>query len=153
MEYISITYCFTMKNLLLIALLFLFSGVYSQPKGSHIYEYKDKQLIRLITSIDTIIIRSNNNISVILFRIFNPLGSAHMPETDEVSIKYMVSVGDYDDTPGHRLFNLGDYLAPKLLEFKELSKDSFLVGIEHGIYGHRKKNSYMVKPKGVTLIK
>jgi hypothetical protein len=144
---------YTMKNLLFIALLFLFHSANSQSRGSHIYEFKNKQLIQLITSIDTVIIRSNSNISVMLFRIENPMGSAHLPETDEISIKYMVSVGYGDDSPDNHLFNLGDYIYPKLLEFKELNKESFLVRIEHGIYGHRKKNGYLVKLKSVTGIK
>jgi hypothetical protein len=88
-----------------------------------------------------------------LFRIENPFGSAHLSGTDEISIKYMVSMGYNDDTPNNRLFNLGDYINPKLLEFKELTKDSFLVVIEHGIYAHRKENHYLVKLKNVTLIK
>jgi len=142
-----------MKNLLFVAFLFLFSVAHSQSKGTHIYEFKDKQLIRLITSIDTIITRSTGNIRAMLFRVENPFGSAHMPETDEISIKYMVSVGYADDTPNNHLFNLGDYMDPKLLEFKELNKDSFLVVIEHGIYTHRKQNRYLVKLKSVKLIK
>jgi hypothetical protein len=140
-----------MKKLILIGFLFLYYNAWSQSIGSHIYEFKNKQLVQLITSIDTILYRNTDNLSVKLLRIYNPFGSAHLPETDEISIKYMVSVGVYDDIP--RLFNLGDYIAPTLLKFNQINKDSFLVEIEHGIYAHRKKARYMVKLNSVRLIK
>jgi hypothetical protein len=106
----------------------------------------------MITSIDTTIGRTDGNISVLLFRIANPFGSAHLSETDEISIKYAVAVGYNDDTPNYRLFNLGDYINPVLLSFKMLNKGNFSITIEHGVYADRKKSSYLVNLKGATMV-
>lgn len=136
------------KNLPLLILIFCGFIGFAQVKST---EIKDYNLMYALNNIDTVMIRSNNEIYVRLYKISNPFGSAHMPETDEISNRYLIAVSEPDDAPEQHLYNVGDFLAPKILKFQGTKDDHFNVIIEYGIYKKRKKVSVDISLKKVTV--
>lgn len=62
-----------------------------------------------------------------------------MPETDEVSNKYLIAISSSDETPDQMLYSVGDFYNPKILKFLPGKKDDYLLSIEYGAYKLRKK--------------
>jgi len=68
--------------------------------------------------------------------------------TEEFLLSYIISiVEDGDYYSGSKLYKLEGLIYPRILEVKETSYPKFSVTIEHGIYGNRKTESFILEGK------
>jgi hypothetical protein len=132
-----------MKNFTFLLFLFLSINSYAQHKIT-VSELKNTNLKAVLCNVDTVYFKSNRSVSAILYKISNPAGSAHIPETDESSNKFLIAVTNGDEEPDQSLYSVGDFYDPKILKFEALENDTFRLIIEYGIAGHRKKVSYNI---------
>jgi len=141
----------TMKRTIYIFLLLTLAYSTSYSQGAKVTEIKDKNLKSVLCSIDTVIFKSNYVLAVTLYKVSNPSGSAHQPETDEVSNRYLIAVSSIDEVPDQYLFNVGDFYNPKILKFEQLKNGNYRVTFEHGVFKARRRMYLNISLKMVTL--
>jgi len=91
--------------------------------------------------------------SAMLYKVSNPSGSARMPGTDEITNKFFIAVTNGDEEPDQILYNVGDFLGPRILIFKALPHDKYFLAIEYGEYKHRKRINLDISLSKVSEIK
>lgn len=123
--------------LLLVTIGFAVATSAQAIKPAKAVKVQNETLRTVLTSVDTVIFR-HGDIGVSLYKISNPSGSAHIPETDEVSNKYFIAIANGDEVPDINLYQVGDFYNPKVLKFELLGERCHIV-IEYGAYKHRKK--------------
>jgi hypothetical protein len=128
-----------MKKIIMLMGSLLLLVVSASGQNIHTTEIKDKNLISVLGFADTVIFKYNEDILVKLFKVNNGSGSAHAPETDEVSHRYIIVVSNYDDAPDIRVYSIGDFYNPKILKFEKPASDKFRVLFEYGGFNQRKK--------------
>ncbi|MDB5140167.1 MAG: hypothetical protein JWR12_2083 [Mucilaginibacter sp.] len=121
-----------MKNyLIIISFIFISDIVHGQGKIS-ITKIESKSWTSTLCSVDTVIRKSNDVMSVSLFKISNPSGSAHVPETDEVSKRILIAVSSIDDSPEQHLYTIGNFYNPKIVKFDKLNNNNFQLILRYG---------------------
>ena len=83
--------------------------------------------------------------------ISNGYGSANMPETDETSYNILFCVAHYDQQPDLKLFSIGPFLYPKIIENRD-SGDSITVVIQHFDGDQMRKSKILVTETNVKLV-
>jgi hypothetical protein len=138
-----------MKKIFLpVILLFVVATAF----GQKVTPVKDQSLVTLLNNVETFTVASDDNAAVRVYKVSNPSGSAHMPGTDEVSHRFLIAVSTIDDAPEEYLYNVGDFLAPKVLGLTKAGKGAFALSIEYGVYNMRKKVQLDITLKKVTLV-
>jgi hypothetical protein len=140
-----------MKKLLLVTLL-TFGVTLAFGQRISLTPVAGKSLKAILCNVDTVIFKSNYNISIILYKISNGSGSAHMPGTDEVSNKFLIAVSSIDEVPDQYLYSLGDFINPKVIQFQPLKRASYLLSIEYGTYKNRKKINLDISVGKVSIV-
>jgi hypothetical protein len=113
----------------------------------------NKDLKAVLCNIDTVLFRRGAMTSAMLYKVSNPSGSAHMPGTDEITNKFFIAVTNGDEEPDQILYNVGDFLGPRILRFKALPHDKYFLAIEYGEYKHRKRINLDISLGKVSEIK
>jgi len=83
--------------------------------------------------------------------ISNGYGSANIPETLEPSYNILFCVAHYDEQPDYKLFSIGPFLYPKIIENRD-SGDSITVVIQHFDGLKKRKTEIIVTETNVKLI-
>ncbi|MBC7401500.1 MAG: hypothetical protein H7289_16300 [Mucilaginibacter sp.] len=112
-----------------------------------------KSLKAILCNVDTVVFRSGRSTAVILYQLSNPSGSAHIPETDESSNKFLIAVTNGDEVPDQILYSVGDFLGPKILKFQALKDDKYFLSIGYGFYNHRKKINLDISISKISILK
>ena len=137
-----------MKTILILFCLFLASSTsYGQVQIKEIQDIDQKSLL---TQIDTVIFIKGKNMGITIFRVNNGSGSAHLPESDEVSHSFLISVSKYDENPQSKLFSLGPFINPKLSNNKDMG-ENYSLQISFGVNMQRKKNRLIIAFDSVQL--
>ncbi|MDB5159332.1 MAG: hypothetical protein JWR50_4039 [Mucilaginibacter sp.] len=139
------------KPLLIILLSLVIISCFGQKVT--LVPIQNKALKSILCNVDTVLFRRGASISVTLYQISNPSGSAHMPETDEVSNKFLIAVSSIDETPDQILYSVGDFYAPKILKFQPVKNDKYLLSIEYGVFKSRKRINLDIAVDKVTVLK
>jgi hypothetical protein len=140
-----------MKTYIFLPILLVSASIYGQRLPISVSEIKDNYWKSTLCSVDTVISKSNDVLAVILYKVSNPSGSAHMPESDEVSNRFLIAVSSVDDSPEQHLFNVGDFYGPKILQFEELDRNNYRVLFSYGAADHRKKKFLNISLNKVTV--
>jgi hypothetical protein len=136
------------KIFLLLILLFFGATVF----GQKVVPVKTKDLAILLSSVEAFKTASDDNIAVKVYKIANASGSAHVPETDEVSHRFLIAVSSIDDAPEVHLYNVGDFYMPNILKLVKTGKGAFTLSIEYD--GPKRKRAQVnITLKKVTLVK
>jgi hypothetical protein len=138
-----------MKKIIFILLTILSANTYGQKIS--VTEIKEKYLKSILCSVDTVIFKRNDVISVILYEVSNPAGSAHMSETDESSNRFLIAVTTGDEVPEQHLFSVGNFLNPKIRKFEKLKDNNYSLVIEYGIFKSRKTVTLKISLNNVLL--
>lgn len=120
-------------------------------QGIKSLEIKDKSLKSILGFVDTVIFKRYDDISIILYKVSNQSGSAHLEGSDEVSHKYLIVVSSYDEDPEQHLYSVGNFYNPKILKFEKQSKDNYRILFEYGVFRQRKKSFINVSLKNVSV--
>lgn len=133
-------------------LFFLFAiNAYAQKKPA-VTQIKNESLVNLLSSVDTVYFKESKEIRVVLYEVSNESGSANIPETDEVSTKFLIAVSEFNEIPDQSLFSVGDFYNPRIIKFSSLKNNDCLLLIEYGTYKSRKRISLNISLKKVTVI-
>ena len=122
-------------------------NAYSQEAVKKI---KGVRVSKIISSIDTSIFIKSEKMGISIFRINNGSGSAGLPESDEVSHSFLLSVAEFDENPKEKVYCIGTFINPELLEKKDLN-EKFIIQIKHGVYNNRKISNLIISLKMVTV--
>jgi hypothetical protein len=141
-----------MRRFSLITLLALVATAAFSQKIS-LTPVDSKNLKAILCNVDTVVFRSGRSTAVILYQISNPSGSAHMLGTDEISNKFLIAVTNGDEVPDQILYNIGDFLGPKILKFQALKSDKYFLSIGYGLYNHRKKINLDISISKISILK
>jgi hypothetical protein len=129
-----------MKHLLTVLFSIIFSGhCYSQQ----IKEIKEVSLVNTLGNIDTAFFRKTKQMVISVYRLNNGPGSANFRESDEVSHNLLISVSEYGEYPANKVFSLGPFINPVILEEKDLA-DKYVFSIRHGAAKKRKVNKALL---------
>ncbi len=142
-----------MKIITLFAFFYLgilFDG-YSQQSNVKLVEVKSESLVKLLASLDTVITKSNGTCGIYIYVFTNESGSAHVPETDEVTNKVLVATTNGDELPEQHLFKLGDFYDPKITDVHSLPNGDYSFSLIYRAYGRKKKLLYHVSFRKVTV--
>ncbi|HWZ16598.1 MAG TPA: hypothetical protein VNW95_15270 [Mucilaginibacter sp.] len=138
-----------MKKIIFILLTILSANTYGQKIS--VTEIKEKYLKSILCAVDTVIFKRNDVISVILYEVSNPAGSAHLSETDESSNRFLIAVTTGDEVPEQHLFSVGNFLNPKIRKFEKLKDNNYSLVIEYGIFKVRKTAALKISLNNVLL--
>ena len=138
-----------MKKLILIPCLLFASLSFSQP--INVNKITQIELVKLIGSIDSYEPFAGRQLYLRTFITSNGSGSANMPETDEISFNILLCVAHYDQQPDYKLFSIGPFLYPKIIENRD-SGDSITVVIQHFDGLKKRKTEIIVTETNVKLI-
>jgi hypothetical protein len=119
-----------MKNYILFVLLFYSCTTYCQSIKSTTIIQRD--IVNLIGNIESYDVFTGKQLVMNIIKVSNGYGSAHIPETDEVSHNIVISVSHYDDTPDYKVFTVGPFIFPKVIK-KIDSGRSVIIIIEAGL--------------------
>jgi hypothetical protein len=108
------------------------------------------ELVKLIGSINSYEPFAGRQLYLSTFIISNGSGSANIPGTDEPSFNILICVAHYDDPPDYKLFSIGPFYGPKIIENRD-SGDSITVVIEHDGF-KKKKTEIIVTETNAKLI-
>jgi hypothetical protein len=128
----------------------LFNG-YAQQSSAKLVEVKDKALVKLLGSLDTVITKNNGNLNISIYSFSNESGSAHAPGTDEVTNKLMVLTSEFGEYPEQHLFKCGDFYGPKIRDIQSLPNGDFSFNLVYGAYDHKKRLAYHVSLRKMTV--
>lgn len=139
------------KYLFILPLSYICTKSYGQQQLK-VSEIKSNNLVSTLCSVDTVIFKNNNTFSLILYKISNASGSAHMPETDEVSNRFLIAVTNGDEVPEQHLFNIGDFYDPKIIKWEKL-KDKYRLYIDYGgTFKGRRKITLNISLNAVVVV-
>ena len=138
-----------MKKLILIPCLLFASMSFCQ--SINVTKITQIELVKLIGSIDSYKPFAGSKLYLRTFLTSNGSGSANMPETDETSYNILLCVAHYDQQPDHKLFSIGPFLYPKIIENRD-SGDSITVVIQHFDGLKKRKTEIIVTETNVKLI-
>lgn len=138
-----------MKKLLFLLFIITSLDTFAQ-KAITVSELKSPNLKSILCSVDTVIYKSNNSLSVILYQVSNASGTAHLHESDEVSNKFLFAVSSIDDSPERHLYSVGNFIYPKIFQFESLPNNHYRLVIEYGIITNRKKVAYIISLKKIS---
>jgi hypothetical protein len=139
-----------MKKTLLILLL-TFCAISCFGQKITLVAVQNKALKSILCNVDTELFRRGASTSAMLYKISNPSGSAHMPETDEISNKFLIAVSNGDEVPDHILYSIGDFYNPKILKSLTLRNDKYILSIEYGVFKSRKRINLDIALDKVTV--
>ncbi|MEO6524809.1 MAG: hypothetical protein ABIN91_24195 [Mucilaginibacter sp.] len=114
-------------------------------------EIKEKRLVPLLASVDTLIIRKTGDLLINIYKVSNKSGSAHNEGTDEITHQILVAIANGDEVLEQHLYKLGNFYDPKFLNINTQSNGSILIIIDYGVFNQRKTVKYLVNLKGVVL--
>ena len=138
-----------MKKLILIPCLLFASMSFCQ--SINVTKITQIELVKLIGSIDSYKPFAGSKLYLRTFLTSNGSGSANMPETDETSYNILLCVAHFDQQPDHKLFSIGPFLYPKIIENRD-SGDSITVVIQHFDGLKKRKTEIIVTETNVKLI-
>ena len=137
-----------MKTISILFCLFLASSTsYGQVQIKEIQNIDQKSLL---SQIDTVIFIKGKNMGITIFRVNNGSGSAHLPESDEVSYSFLISVSEYDENPESKLFSVGPFIYPKFSNNIDKG-ENYSLQISYGVNMQRKKNRLIITLDSVQL--
>jgi hypothetical protein len=140
---------FNLKTTWILFCLFLASSTsYGQVQIKEIQDIDQKSLL---SQIDTVIFIKGKNMGSTIFRVNNGSGSAHLPESDEVSYSFLISVSEYDENPESKLFSVGPFIYPKLSNNIDMGENYSLQISYDGANMQRKKNRLIITLDSVQL--
>ncbi|WP_069658932.1 hypothetical protein [Arcticibacter eurypsychrophilus] len=125
--------------LFMSCLMFISIAGYSQS----VTKVTDKNLINTLSSVETFNLEKGKDLCVGIFMITNGSGSANVPEADEVSNSYIISVSDFAEHPISKVFTVGPFYNPKITA-KNDSGEKITFTLEHGGSTNRKRNSLII---------
>ena len=126
-------------------------SAYAQKKP-FVSQIKSESLVNLLSSVDTVYFKESKEIRVILYQVSNESGSAHIPETDEVSTKFLIAVSEFGELPNQSLFSVGNFYDPRIIKFSALKSNDCLLQIEYGAYKNRKRMSFNISLNKITVV-
>ena len=138
-----------MKKLILIPCLLFASMTFCQ--SINVTKITQLEIVKLIGSIDSYEPFAGRQLYLSTFITSNGSGSANMPETDETSFNILLCVAHYDQQPDYKLFSIGPFLYPKIIENRD-SGDSITVVIQHFDGEKMRKSKILVTETNVKLI-
>jgi hypothetical protein len=138
-----------MKKLILIPCLLF--ALLSFSQSINVNKITQIELVKLIGSIDSYEPFAGRQLYLRTFLTSNGSGSANMPETDESSNNILFCVAHYDQQPDYKLFSIGPFLYPKIIENRD-SGDSITVVIQHFDGEKNRKTEIIVTETNVKLI-
>jgi len=138
-----------MKKLILIPCLLFASLSFCQ--SINVTKITQTELVKLIGSIESYEPFAGRQLYLSTFITSNGSGSANMPETDETSLNILFCVAHYDQQPDYKLFSIGPFLYPKIIENRD-SGDSITVVVQHFDGLIKKKTEIIVTETNVKLI-
>ena len=137
-----------MKKLILIPCLLFASMSFSQ--STQVTKITQIELVKLIGSIQSYEPFAGRQLYLQIFVTSNGSGSAKIPETEEPSFNILVCVAHYDEQPDDKLFTIGPFLNPKIIQNRD-SGDSVTILIEHDGGSKTKKSEIVVTETSVKL--
>ncbi len=98
---------------------------------------------QLLSSIEKLEIKNGDKLRLSLFIVNNGSGSAHLPESDEVSHSLLISVSEYDEDRKVNVFRAGPFFNPQIISSKDLD-EKFIISFQHGLYNNRRNGSLKI---------
>jgi hypothetical protein len=138
-----------MKKFILIPCLLFASLSFCQ--SINVTKITQIELVKFIGSIDSYEPFAGRQLYLSTFIISNGSGSANIPETHEPSFNILIGVAHYDEQPDDKLFSIGPFLYPKIIENRD-SGDSITVVIQHFDGEKKRKTEIIVTETNVKLI-
>lgn len=139
-----------MKKIICVILLLVACSLVAYSQVVKTSRVQDAILRKVLSSVDTVIVKSNYNIAVTIFRVSNGSGSAHIPETEEVTHKFIISISTVDEAPEINVYQVANFYNPKVLKFELLGEQAHIV-IEYGVYKQRKRVDLIVTVKNIMM--
>ena len=137
-----------MKNYIVLLLLCFGFNSYSQSIEST--EIIQHEPVKLISSIESFDVFAGKQLRIGIFKASNGSGSANLPESDEVSFNFLLSVTHYDENPENKIFSIGPFIGPKVIR-KVDTGSSVTLFIEDGIVKKRKITKVIVSETKVQI--
>lgn len=140
----------TMRLLILLLYVFMLKSVAAQPLS--VRRVTDAALVTVLCSLDSTVSAGNEQLSVRVYRVANPAGSARMPGTDEVSYHCLVAVFNGDAVPERTVFRTADIIYPRTMVLTEQANDSYRLTFTYGPAAAPKIAAYTIRLNGVIGI-
>lgn len=144
-----------MKKLSFVILITLFCTSYANAQkrsANQLHPLKSTVLRNALCNIDTFFRRSNDDVRVTVFLISNNSGSAGLPETDEISNRYVITTSTPDQNPKQFMYVINDLILPKIVEFEETEDHSYRLTIEYGTTQNRTKKTIRITSSTAKVI-
>ncbi|MFZ4102852.1 MAG: hypothetical protein ACOYKR_12960 [Sphingobacterium thalpophilum] len=138
-----------MKKFILIPCLLFASMSFSQ--SVNVTKITQIELAKFIGSINSYEPFAGSQLYLSTFIISNGSGSANIPGTDATSFNIFLGVAHYDQQPDNKLFSIGPFSFPKIIENRD-SGDSITVVIQHFEGEKKRKTEIVVTETNVKLI-
>ncbi len=138
-----------MKKLILIPCLLFASLSFCQ--SINVTKITQLEIVKLIGSIDSYEPFAGRQLYLSTFITSNGSGSANIPGTDAISENILLCVAQYDQKPDYKLFSIGPFVYPKIIENRD-SGDSITVVIQHFDGLKKRKTEIIVTETNVKLI-
>lgn len=139
-----------MKKLILILLTIISSHCFAQTRVS-VLKINDVKIKSILCSIDTVIFRSDNYISITIYKVANDSGSAHLKESDEISNKLIIAISSIDDSPEKKLFQINSFIYPKFLKLLHVENGKYQLFVEDGLINNRRITILKISIDGVSI--
>lgn len=139
-----------MNRLAIILLTIISSNCFAQTK-INVLKINDTKIKSILCSIDTVIFRSDNFISITIYKVANDSGSAHLQESDEISHKLIIAISSIDDSPEKKLFQINSFIYPKFLKLLHGENGKYQLFVEDGLINKRRITIVKISFSGVLI--
>lgn len=138
-----------MKSIFIAIFLVIPAFTFGQNFHPKVERIENESLLKVLPFIESFSSVRTDEMIIATFVVNNGTGSAHLPESDEVSYNILLTVSGYDEQPDSKLFSVGPFINPILSNISDLNNGAY-IKVEHGIYNNRKTNKIFILPDKVA---